>query len=104
MYYDKQKDCTILLIVALFVAFVILLILQAVYIFLRVANYTLENLSVLISTIYQVVCSVYSLNQYLAVILEPQRVLKTRWEHIFDQELWQGILLEKVTQIRAPGR
>ena len=104
MYYDKQKDCTILLIFALFLAFVILLILQAVYIFLRVANYTLEHLSVLISTIYQVVYSVYTLYQYLAVELESQRILKTRWEHIFDQELWQGILLEKVTQIRAPGK
>ena len=104
MYCRDQKDCTILLIFLLFIVFVILLILQAVYIFLRVANYTLEHLSVLISTIYQVVCSVYSLNQYLAVILRQQEILKTRWEHMFDQELWQGILLEKITQIRAPGK
>ena len=84
--------------------FVVLLILQAVYIFLRVANYTLEHLSVLISTIYQVVYSVYTLYQYLTVVLESQRILKTRWEHIIDQEIWQGILLEKITQIRGPGK
>ena len=104
MYCRDQKDCTILLIFLLVIVFVILLILQAVYIFLRVANYTLEHLSVLISTIYQVVYSVYALYQYLTVVLKSQRVLKTRWEHIIDQEIWQGILLEKTTQIRAPGK
>ena len=104
MYCRDQKDCTILLIFLLVIVFVILIILQAVYIFLRVANYTLEHLSVLISTIYQVVYSIYALYQYLTVVLVSQRVLKTRCEHLFDQELWQGILLEKTTQIRAPGR
>ena len=104
MNYERQKDCTILLIIALIFMFVILIILQAVYILLRVANYTLEHISVLISTIYQVVCSVYTLCQYLTVVFESQKILKTRWEHIIDQEIWQGILLESITQIRGPGK
>ena len=105
MNLNKQRNYTILLIFTVFLVFVILLVLQELYIFLRVTNYILDNLSMLISTIYQVACSVYSLYQYLAVILKPpKRTLKIRWEHIYDQEQWHGIPIENVTQIRTTGR
>ena len=104
MNYEKQVEITIILTVLVFLVFVLILILQAIYIFLRVANYTLDNISIIIGTIYQLACSIYSLYQYLAVVLRQKRVLKVRWEHIFDQELWQGMLLQKVSQIRTPGR